>query len=224
MPSAKPAYDKDGRWKYRTFSPGDWEALTKRLQAKLKPYYPKKDAVEIPEIGHPADSWASYLLTNAHHAVSFMLWTRRRLTKEQLLAEQADLSKTLHRAVKNLEEVSHDLVIHFGIDADVLGTRDKINDLLRHVLASHERVSKLPPAKKDREARHAAAQEMAVRCLRIFKDHGGEISATVDKDLDYVSDAVKVLKIIGDELGLVLDETTWRRTVAKAKADHKDLK
>jgi len=224
MPSAKPAYDTDGSWKRRKFSPQEWEDLKIRLREKLKPFYPDKKAIEDPTFGHPADEWTNYLLSEAWGAVSALLWRKRRLTNEQLRAEQADLLGTLKNAADKLSTVSHDLDILFGVDADVLGARDMIRKLIPFVEGSFARIAVLPKASRIKEAQHAAALEMAIRCLRVLKDAGGKVSATAQKDLDDISDAIKMLKIIGDALRLYLDETTWKKVVIEAKKAAINLK
>lgn len=224
MPSAKPVYDATEDWKHRQFDSTEWEALGERLRHKLRPFYPDKDAEERPIFGHPADSWANYLLSDAWSAISIMSNLRLRLTNEQILAEQQDILTTLQKADRILSSVSPDLSRLFDIDADVLGTRDKIRELIPVVESSAVKVSRLPRAKKRREADSDAAVEVAIRVLRIFKDHGGRVSATADSDHHYVSDAVSILKILGDELGLSLSAGTWKKVVAQARAQAADLK
>ena len=223
MPRVKPAYDTDGGWKNREFNEESWKVLTVRLQKELRPYYPDKSAEEDPTFGHPADEWSNYLISASWSAISTMRWIRLRLTKEKLLAEQTDLLKTLNLVVSKLSSVSLDLDKLFGVDADVLGARDKIKELIPFVEASGATVAKLPRAKKRAEADHDAAIEMAVRVLRILRNHGIEPAATADKIYQHFSDAVSILKLIGDELQLPLDETTWRRVISQAKEKATDL-
>ncbi len=224
MPSAKPAYDTDGSWKHRKFSPLEWEDLKIRVRVKLRPLYPDQTATEDPTFGHPADEWSSYLLSEANGAVSMTLWLMRRRTNEELRAEQADLLGILKNAADKLSTVSHDLDILFGVDADVFGTRDMIRKLIPFVEGSFARIAVLPKASRIKEAQHAAALEMAIRCLRVLKDAGGKVSATAQKDFDDISDAIRMLKIIGDALRLYLDETTWKKVVIEAKKAAIDLK
>ena len=224
MPSAKPAYDKDGSWKYRQFAPAEWDSLTKRLQAKLRPFYPDKSATDDETFGHPADGWSNYLLSECESTVSMMLWLRRRRTNEELRAERDDLLRTLNKAVKSLGTVSHDLDILFGGDADLLGVRDKIKELIPPIEASKAKIANLPKARTPKDVNHFAAVEMAIRALRVLKGEGGTVAATADMDLNYISDAVQILKIIGDELGLKLDETTWKKAIIKAKKAAPDLR
>lgn len=223
MPRAKPRYDSDGSWKTRNFSSEEWDALSARLRSNLRPFYPDKQAVEDPTFGHPADAWSNYLLSESDSAVSMILWLRRRLTNEELRAEREDLLRTLTKAVQGLSTVSHDLDIMLGNDADVLGTRDKLKDLIARLEASDATIAGLPKAKTLREAQHDAAVEMAIRALRVVKGAGGTVAATADTYLGYVSDAVRVLKIIGDELGLYLDESTWKGVIIEAKKAAPDL-
>jgi len=224
MPRAKPAYDTDGSWKHREFDSPAWESLKKRLLIKLMPFYPDKSAEADPTFGHPAVGWTNYLLSESWSAVSMMLWLLRRRTNEELRVEREDLLQTLNKAVICLSTVSHDLDIMFGVDADVLGTRDKIKALIPHIEDSKTKIANLPKAKTPKDANHSAAVEMAIRALRVLKGEGGTAAATADKDLNYISDAVKILKIIGDELDLPLDETTWKKVIIKAKKDAPDLR
>lgn len=224
MTRAKPAYDTDGSWKHRQFDSTEWESLKKRLLIKLMPFYPDKSAEEDPTFGHPAVEWTNYLLSESWSAVSMTLGLVRRRTNEELRVERDDLLQTLNKAVVCLSTVSHDLDIMFGADADVLGTRDKINGLIPCIEDSKTKIANLPKANKSRDANHFAAVEMAIRALRVLKAEGGTTAATADKDLGYISDAVKILKIIGDELNLRLDETTWKKVIIKAKKSARDLR
>ena len=224
MTRAKPAYDKDGSWKYRQFAPAEWHSLTKRLQAKLRPFYPDKSATDDETFGHPADGWSNYLLGECESAVSRILWLRRRRTNEELRAEREDLLRTLNKAINSLSTVSHDLDILFGRDADLLGVHDKIKELIQPIEASEAKIANLPKATTPKDANHSAAVEMAIRALHILKGEGGTVAATADKDLNYISEAVQILKIIGDELGLPLDETTWKKAIIKAKKAAPDLR
>lgn len=224
MPTAKPRYDSGGDWKNRQYTEAEWEELKERLRKKLRDFYPDKNAEADPTFGHPADSWVNCLLAEADSAVSLMLWLRLRLTNEELRAERKDLLSTLNKADKCLSNLSHDLDIMLGVDADVLGCRDKIRELVPRIEAAEAAISRLPRARKLSDAQHQAAVEMAIRVLRILKSYGISPAATADADLGYFSDAVRILKIIGDELGLALAESTWKDAIIKAKQSVPDLR
>lgn len=224
MPTAKPAYDSGGGWKNRHYDEAEWEELKERLRKKLRDFYPDKNAEAHPPFGHPADSWVNYLLAEAEGAVSMMLWLSLRLTKGKLRAERKDLLNTLNKAEECLSKLSHDLDIMLGVDADVLGCRDKIRELVPRIEAAEASINRLPRAKKLSDAQHDASVEMAIRVLRVLKGYGISPAATADADLGYFSDAVMILKIIGDELGLVLAETTWKIAIFKAKQSVSDLR
>jgi hypothetical protein len=223
MPSAKAVYDPEEGWKHRRFDSAQWEKLSERLREQLRPFYPDKNAKECEEFGHPADAWVNYSICEAWNAISINRGMVLRLTNEQLTVEQHDILTTLNKAARVLSNVSPDLDRLFGVDADLLGARDKILELIPFVESSKERIAKQPKALKRNEADQAAAVEVAVRVLRIFKGLGGRISATADTDTDSVSDAVKILKIIGDELGLCFSASSWKKAVSKAQRQAKDL-
>lgn len=152
MPTAKPRYDGGGNWKNRHFGPDEWEAVGKRVREKLRCFYPDKSASTDPTFGHPADAWANGLLSEANSAVSMMLWLRRRLTNEELRAERKDLLSTLNKACKCLSNLSHDLDIMLGVDADIRGCRDKIKELMPRLEAAGATIDRLPKAQKRKDA------------------------------------------------------------------------
>ncbi len=224
MPTAKPRYDGNGRWKHRHFNEAKWEALEKQTRKKLRPYYPDKDAMTDPDFGHPADSWANSLLAESESAVSQVLWHCRRLTNAELRAEQNDTLAALKKADQCLSNLSHDLDIMLGVDADVLGCRDRLRELIPRFVATAAAIGRLPRANKLRDAQHEAAVEMAVRVLRVLKDDGIRPAETAYPELGCASDAVKILQILGAGLGLCLAQTTWKNVIKKAKATAPDLK
>ncbi len=223
MPTAKPRYDGDGSWKHRHFNNAEWEELKQRTREKLRPYYPDKDAMTNPTFGHPADGWADYLLSESNNAVSQVLWLLLRLTNEELRAERNDTLATLKKADECLSKLSHDLDIMLGVDADVLGCRDRLRELIPRFAATAAAIGRLPRANKLSDAQHEAAVEMAVRVLRILKDVRIPPAETADADLGRASDAVQILQILGDGLGLRLAQTTWKNVIKKAKATAPDL-
>ena len=130
MPSAKALYDPGDGWKHRQFDSLQWEDLGKRIREKLRPFFPDKAAVACESFGHPADEWANYSLSTAWSAISVIYGLGLRLTNEQLAVEQQDIFVTLQKAARVLSSVSPDVDRLFGVDADVLGTRDKILELI----------------------------------------------------------------------------------------------
>jgi hypothetical protein len=219
MPTKKPRFDKGGEWKYPKFTPEQWEALQVRVGKELRKYYPDKSTIDVDDspFGHPADAWANSLLSEAKEAVSTILWHGIRLTNEELRNERTDILKTLEAAENKLDTLSLDLDILLGFDADVLGCRDKIKALIPYFQNAEARIAELPKAKRISEAQNAASLEMAMRVLRVLSDRRIKITATHDIDLGYTSDAVEILKILGDAIGLVLARSTWKTVVIKTK-------
>jgi hypothetical protein len=223
MPTAKPRYDKDGAWKYRKFSAVQWDVIGERLRGRLRQYYPDRNAIEDATFGHPSDGWVNSMLNEAHSAVSEVLWQSTRLTNEELRAEKMDVQKRLLKAVDCLSNLSHDFDIMLGVDADVLGCRDAIKEILRRVEAAESKIALLPKARKPADAQRDAAIEMAIRVLRVLKSEGGTIAATADAAQKYTSDAVMILKIIGDEVGLIFQPSTWAGHIKNARKQVSDL-
>ena len=224
MPTAKRRRDSGGEWKNQHFNEVEWEALNERLCKKLRGFYPDMTAVSDPAFDHPADSWVYNLITEAESAISMMLWLRKGLTNEELKAERKDLLNTLNKADNCLSKLSHDLDTMFGVDADVLDSRDKIRELVPYIEAAETAINRLQRAKKLADARHDAAVEMAIRVGRILNRSGITMPATEDTPFEYTPEAIQILKTIGDEFGLVLEPLTWRDTIIEAKKSAPDIK
>ena len=218
MPSAKPPYDRDESWKqHKTYTCEQWDAVIARLLPKLRVFYPNQSAPVDPTWGHPADDWSRTMIQVAHETVSGVRGQNRRRTNEELRAEQDDLLKSLSAAADKLGKVTDDLSKLFAPGADVLGTRDMLLKLIAAIEPATDARNRLPEALKPKEVNGLAALEMAIECLRRLSLAGGKVSATANPAHGNSSDAVKMLKILGDEFGLCFAVTTWRTTVSKAK-------
>ena len=224
MPSAKPIYDTNGHLKHRQFDAAQWVAVIEHLQSELKPFYPNKEAVDCPVFGHPFDEWVNVLASEAWGAISGIYGRGIRLTNEQLLVEQKNTLKTLQKAAHLLSDMSLDLDKLLGIDADVLGTRDRILELMPYLESAGQKITAQPKAFQRNQVDQAAAVEMAIRVLRVYKDHGGRVAATADNDLQYFSDSIKILRIIGQAFGLDLSAATWKKVILVARAKANDLR
>ncbi len=224
MPRAKAAYDENGLWKIRQFDHDQWERLTGRLRKRLRPFYPDKGAVPVPPFGHPADEWANVILAEASAAVEMTRWLMLRRTNEELRVEFDDLMSRLSSAADALSNMSLDVQNLLPVDVEPLTVRDAIQEMLPKFQAARARVANLRRAPKIAEVMQAAALEMSIRVLRIAKDYGLSIAATAHTELGYISDAVQILKIVGDELGVCLDEKSWKRQIARARDHAPDLR
>jgi hypothetical protein len=222
MPTAKPQYDRDGRAKYRRYSQDEWDELHHRVRPKLKPFYKKRldDPDTCPDDSvflNPADEWASCLLEMAAGEVSTAGWLHRRLSNEELRAEQADVVKALEKAIVCLTEMSEDFSVLLPTDVDHLESRDKLRDLVPHVVAAREKIGAGGKAKTPRQVQYEAAKRIIIGITPLLRERNIPVSATAQKDFGEVSDAIKILRIIGTALGLSLAETTWKGLIIETK-------
>jgi hypothetical protein len=220
MPTAKAQYDCFGEKKSQkyNFSQQEWDDLRQRVRRELRSLYPhNNDVDDDPTFGHPADAWASRLLEVAHTEVSTWWWLEERLTNEELRAEQADILRALEKAKVSLSEMSYDLHNLLDSEVDVLECRDLIAVIIPHIKELPGKISALDRAKKYLEVQHKAALRMTVEVVRFLENDGTPVIATANKYHDRFSDAVKILKVLGDALKLRLDETTWRDRISEAR-------
>ena len=109
------------------------------------------------------------------------------------------------------------------VEADVCGCRSDVAILIARVDHAEELISRMPRAAKLADAQHHAAVEIAVRVLHSLLEYGVSTAATADSDEMRTSDAIKILKIIGDQIGLRLAESTWRDTIIAARKSSPSL-
>jgi hypothetical protein len=218
MPRGKAHYDAGTSWKARRYSAKSWEQMGARVRKKIRGLYPDATAAEDGEFGHPADEWANALLYEARSAIGTVQRLEIRRTNEDLRAEQTDIVEKVRSAEASLRNMSHDLLALLPSEVDLDATGESLRALMPHLTVLSARIKQLPRARKNKEVQHKAAHEMAIRCLRLHKDEGGKVAATADKDFLKVSPAVQILKVLGDELGLVLEESTWKKVVIAVRA------
>jgi hypothetical protein len=223
MPTAKPRYDKDGSWKYKEHSHDEWETLKIQVKEELRPFYPDQCAKEDATFGHPSDAWAIQILTEADRAVSQVLSMGVRLSNAELLAEQRDASRKLAAALASVSNLSRDLDVMLGVDADLDSCKRSIGDILRRIEAAKAQIKRLPRANKIADVQRMAAIEMAIRVLRAIKGEGGKVSATADAAGKYTSTSIQILKIVGDKIGLVYEHITWKGHIKAARKSVSDL-
>ena len=209
MPTAKARYKGDGAGKRI-------DDFSDSLRRKIKKHYPGEKA--------ETDSFVAHILSEAWWAKAELHWRDFDCTKAEIRAEHADLLKQLTGLQGNLQKLSPDLDRLLGTDADPLGCADKLGELIGHVVRAGQQFDKLPKAKKLEEKQKVVAIELAVRVLRALKGYGIAPAATGDAYYGYTSDAVQILKAIGDDISLCRATTTWRDIIIEAKTIAPDLK
>jgi hypothetical protein len=217
MPTAKARYLGEGAGE-QGFD------FSEQLKVKLRKFSPDIGAVPDPYFGHPADVFVEAILGEAWEAKSVLIAQRYDVTRAEGRAELEDLLKILLTSVHKLRNLSPSVGRLLSMSADPLGCADQIEIFAQHASASYEDVERVSKAKKPSEKQSAIATEMAIRVLRILQDYGIPASATRQESVKPASKAVKILKLIGDDLGLVRDELTWRDIVIKAKRAAPDLR
>jgi hypothetical protein len=164
------------------------------------------------------------VLGEAWWAKSALHWQRFGITKEEVRAEHANLLKALRECEYKLRHLSPDHSRLLGINADPLACADGISLLIQSAETAAPAIELMDKARKPIEKQHDVAVELSVLVLRVLQRYGIRAAATGDDYFEYESDAVKILKLIGDDLGLVRDNLTWRDSIIKAKRKAPDLK
>lgn len=229
MTTAKPPYHGNGcGTKLSDFSD--------ELRQTLRSFDPRQGTDTDPYTlawGDPADAFVEAVLSEAWWAKSELHFSQFNSGRAEIRAEQADLLKRLRGVHDRLRRLSPDFDRLLGIDADPLGCADKIKELIGYVEAANPRIDQLPNGRKTADKEHNIAVELAIRVLGVVEQYGGDVAATAgtywkliditeqcDSDVEasrYVSPAVKILKAIGDDMGLVKAEATWRGIIGTAR-------
>ena len=170
---------------------------------------------------HPRHELVKVILAEVGAVLSLYSDQHESLTKEDICAEVNNLHKRLFTISTDLRRVSPD--VDRLLDADPLDCVDSIDimvaSLERAQLELYDLIAKL----RTREIDHKIAVELAIRVLRVAKDYGFSVSATADLVHDSSSNAVKLLKLIGNQVQIVMSEVTWRYIIIKARQQVPDL-
>ncbi|QBQ53827.1 hypothetical protein [Nitrosococcus wardiae] len=219
MPTAKPRYAGDD-------SKLQPESFSEELRHTLRSYSPHSEVETDATGAHPADIFVEELLYEARWASEELSAQRSDLTKGELHAERSDLLKALTSTHHKLCNLSRDFDCLLGVNADPLGCADKIHELIGYVEGAATAIDTQPPMERSPVKQHKVAVEMTIRVMRVLQDHGIEVSATADKRFKntYISEPVRILKALGDEIRLVRDIYTWRDILIKAKESVSDFK
>lgn len=218
MATKKPPYKGDGAWsKTRDFSDN--------LKQKLKEFYPLNDGQDL-IFGAPthsdddnstkSDEFVEAILSEASFALEELHWIKFDIIKEEIRKEREDLLKHLKRTHQRLVSLSPAFERLLGIDADPPGCAGEIQQLINHVEQTEQQINKLPRAKKPAEKEYDIELEMAIRVLRKANDYGIEISGSDHYETGQVTTAVRILKLIGDDIVLRRHERVWSKIVAEA--------
>jgi hypothetical protein len=231
MTTAKPRYVGDGAGKL----PRDF---TYALKSILQTYYPQQAPIACPHFGQPADVFVNEVLAAARPSIAELMWLTMDLTKQELRAEQVDILNCLKTARNKLRTLSTPLSVLLDIEADPLEAADNLDALICQMEPNVLKIDELPK-KRLKGGKHDIAVEMTICVSRVLNTYGICISAThssytrmadiTDSAYDgndvsqYTSDAVKILKAIGDDIGLKFVEPTWRDIIIEAKSIDPDI-
>lgn len=186
------------------------------VHRRLKPYFPGDDTKD-PTFGEPSAEWAAVLINIANDELSLMLGWGLKLTNAEMQAELSGVMGALEKAQDRLGRLSLGLDVMLGADVDVIEYRDKIGELLEKFRPIEAMIPRRPRVRRVNEVRFAAAKRMAVYVLRRLHEDGIKVSSTVDEYHGTVSDAVKILKILGDALSVPLSERTWKKAIISVR-------
>lgn len=159
------------------------------------------------------------LVAEARNRQADVHYARQELGKEQLLVELKNILESAEKLADKLTKMSDELAILLPIEADPKEARDLIEALLLHLKAAYTRIEELPRKPKPNERLRSIAEELAINCLHLLQQYGITCTAYAD-DNGNASPAIKILKIIGDEIGLVNELATWKVLIRNEVKKH----
>lgn len=226
MPSGKARYNAPQSFAdiVRSGQEAPISDFSDKLQQEIETFYPGKDTKAETHEENSAEIFSRRILAEAHWAIAELEEVRLSLTKQDLKAEWEDLRAILERARDRLRSLSPDFDLLLGIDANPFGLADSLDAMIKRVDEAGRLIDERPQKPRATGQRHEIAMEMAIRVLRVAKEHGMRVSASGSSHYpEQTSKAVLLLKAIGDDIGLRLGKLTWRNIVAEAKRAAGDL-
>jgi hypothetical protein len=200
---------------YQGIDPTEPKEFTPQLVETLMGYYaPRPGDHEDTE-----NNFAQAILTEARWAISELEYHRHDRDRKSVRAERDNVLKGIKKLGKALRTMSRDFDVLLGNDADPLGCTDKMTHLASQIESrvTDERLDSLPKKLLPNQAQSRVSKELTIRILRVLKRYGVSTAITCDPDLGYISDAVRILKTVGDAIGLDQEYATWRNIMSRAK-------
>ena len=194
------------------------------IRLALQSFSPRHEAEQGAQAQYSKREFIERVIVAADWAVYAIRDARLSLTKQDLQAERDNVLITLETTRDKLRSLSPDFDRLLGIDADPLGCADSLHALILKVIDSNYKIAKHPNKLKAIESKHAISIELAMRVLPIAKEYGIIISASGSANYPgSESEAVKLLKVVGDAIDLKLEVLTWRNVIAKVKRQNLNL-
>lgn len=226
MPTAKARYVGDGAGKKLA-------DFSDALRKKLRQHYPRQHIDIHPEFDHQSDCFVEAVLSSASNAAADIMWLESDLTMQELRAERKDILASLEVIHKKLRTLSPPFLNLLPDGAIPLEVADILKNLIDQISDTAGTIDEMPRNPRPDEARHAIAVDMTICVSRVLKEYSVPVTATYgtyEKMNDitsnkydgtdvnqYKSVGIEILKAIGDDIGLVLSEVTWRDVIIKAK-------
>lgn len=186
------------------------------LRKGLREYYPDKAAVEDPAWGHPADIFVNEVLNASNWAASMIFNMQEDISAQELRVEYTDLLKALKTTEKKLRAISPDLDRLISADAEPQPLADQIQQMVDYLKAAKPLVDKMPRAKRPEQKKGPIAVDMTEKILSVIKGYDIQLTGEWMPGVrGKKMQIIKILKMVGDEIGLKLKQEAWRKLVQK---------
>jgi hypothetical protein len=168
----------------------------------------------------PEDCFVDDVLRAAEWARDQLDLEASALPRPDVEAELLQLQVLLETVVTKLRTLSRDVLNLLSIDLDPVDCADRNERCQVCIREASTKTKSLDTKMQAHRARAMIAHELAIRVLRVAHGYGMKIAASgSDGSGTYVSDAIKLLKLVGDHIGIKRQLLTWRGIVAKVKAE-----
>ncbi len=194
-----------------------------KLKSSLRSFYPNEEVDPDPAWGDPADNFVASVLSEGEWLASELHWMKFETTTGGIRSEKTRLLNSLGKSVELLTNISPDFEYLLPIEVDILGYADTFKELIHHFECTEKEIEALPKSDKPSSKEKIIAIEATVRTLRVLAEHGIPPSETVHTEFEATSDAIKILKAIGDDIGFVRTPSVWKKNISAAKKIAPDL-
>jgi hypothetical protein len=133
-----------------------------------------------------------------------------------------------------LRHISRDLDGALGINADPRECADLLDEfqsgsatidavvtslkgLVYHVEVASKAIREVQAKPREQDLQRELAAWLAESVIPVLKQYGLSVSCYASSDHGRSSDGVKILKAIGDEVGLCFTEGTWREVISQVR-------
>jgi hypothetical protein len=170
-----------------------------------------------PALNKSAEKFADDVLAAVRNAIKPPPGFINLLSISDLKNEKKSLLHLLDNVENKLRNITYDFNKLLGKNADPIGCADTVEELKIKVGEVNLSNKQFPRKESVKQKQKRITEQIAINVLPILNNYGLNTATTAVTDPPRVSQGIKVLQMIGDDINIVRSQRTWQKRISKVK-------